>query len=143
MKKRNDRQDAIREIVRSMSIRTQGSLVDELRARGFECTQATISRDISEMGLRKQPEGFYVLSEDLHLQRMVADLVEEVRRTGNLVLVKASTGSAAAVAAALDASVLDGIMGSIAGDDTILVIGEDEESAVAFENLMDKLRTHI
>jgi len=140
MKKRNERHDVIREIIRNDHIKTQRALVDQLTARGFVCTQATISRDITELGLRKLPEGVYVLAEDLHLQRMVSDLVIDVRRSGNLVLVKASTGSAAAVAAALDAAELPGVLGSIAGDDTILVIGYDENDAVAFEKAIGKLR---
>ena len=74
-KKRNGRQDAIRDIVRNKDVRTQRVLVDELRAMGFDCTQATVSRDIADMGLRKLPEGIYVLAEDLHLQRMVSELV--------------------------------------------------------------------
>lgn len=140
MKKRNDRHDAIRDIVRNEHVKTQRALVDALKARGYVCTQATISRDITEMGLRKLSEGVYVLAEDLHLQRMVADLVIDVRRSQNLVLVKASTGSAAAVAAALDAADLPGVLGSIAGDDTILVIGNDEEQAITFEAAINKLR---
>ncbi len=60
-KKRNGRQDAIRDIVRNKDVRTQRVLVDELRAMGFDCTQATVSRDIADMGLRKLPEGIYVL----------------------------------------------------------------------------------
>ena len=70
MKRRNSRQDAIREIVRGKTIRTQRGLVDELQAMGYACTQATVSRDIADMGLRKLPEGVYVLAEDLHLQRL-------------------------------------------------------------------------
>ena len=88
-KKRNGRQDAIRDIVRNKNIRTQRMLVDELKACGYDCTQATVSRDIADMGLRKLPEGVYVLAEDLHLQRMVSELVIEVLRTENLVLIKA------------------------------------------------------
>ena len=89
-KKRNGRQDAIRDIVRNKDVRTQRVLVDELRAMGFDCTQATVSRDIADMGLRKLPEGIYVLAEDLHLQRMVSELVTGVLRTDNLVMIKHS-----------------------------------------------------
>jgi len=139
MKKRNDRHDAIRDIVRNNRIRTQRDLVDQLKSRGYLCTQATVSRDITEMGLRKLPEGIYVLGEDLHLQRMVSDLVLEIRRSGNLVLVKAGPGSASAVGAAIDDAELPGIMGSIAGDDTILCIGTDEEQAAGFEAALKRL----
>lgn len=140
MKKRNDRQDAIREIVRNEKVKTQRTLVEALKARGFVCTQATISRDITEMGLRKLPEGVYILSEDLHLQRMVANLVVDVKRSNNLVLIQATAGAAATVAAALDAAELPGMLGSIAGDDTILVVSNTEEDAHAFETSINKLR---
>jgi transcriptional regulator of arginine metabolism len=140
MKKRNERYDVIREIVRSRHIRTQRDLVDGLKERGFVCTQATVSRDITDMGLRKLPEGVYMLTEDLHLQRMVSDLVEQVTVTGNLVVIKTSSGTAQGVAAALDAASLPSILGSIAGDDTILVIAADEQRAVAFEATINKLR---
>ena len=93
-KKRNGRQDAIRDIVRNKDVRTQRVLVDELRAMGFDCTQATVSRDIADMGLRKLPEGIYVLAEDLHLQRMVSELVTGVLRTDNLGMIKAQPGTA-------------------------------------------------
>ena len=55
MKRRNNRQYAIREIVRGKSIRTQRALVQELEDAGYTCTQATVSRDIADMGLRKLP----------------------------------------------------------------------------------------
>jgi transcriptional regulator of arginine metabolism len=126
MRKRLERQDVIRRVVRRERIRTQRDLVDRLREAGFVCTQATVSRDITEMGLRKLPEGMYVLAEDLHLQRMVNDLVRDVRRSGNLVLVKAQSGTAPGVAAALDAAELEGILGSVSGDDTILVVMDGE-----------------
>lgn len=141
MKKRNDRHDAIRDIVRNERVRTQKGLVDALKARGFTCTQATVSRDVSEMGLRKLPEGIYVLAEDLHLQRMVSGLVLDVRRTGNLLLVKSTPGSAAAVAAALDAAMLPGMLGSIAGDDTVLCVIEDDAEGQEVETALNRLRS--
>ncbi|MGV8083069.1 MAG: arginine repressor [Coriobacteriia bacterium] len=140
MRKRVERQDAIRRIVRGERVKTQRTLVEMLKEQGYVCTQATISRDITEMSLRKLPEGVYVLAEDLHLQRMVSDLVMDVKRSGNLVLVKASTGTAAGVAAALDAAEVDGILGSVAGDDTILVICETEPDALQLTDTLDKFR---
>lgn len=140
MRKRLERQDAIRRIVRGERIRTQRALVDRLKEQNYDCTQATVSRDITEMGLRKLPEGVYVLAEDLHLQRMVSDLVFDVKSTGNMVLIKASSGTAPGVAAALDAAELDGILGSVSGDDTILVITEGEEFASALVDTLDKFR---
>ena len=140
MKKRMERYNTIREIVRSRYIRTQRDLVDELKSRGFVCTQATVSRDITDMGLRKLPEGVYMLAEDLHLQRMVSDLVNKVTVTGNLIVIKTSTGTAQGVAAALDAADFPSILGSVAGDDTILAIAIDDEHAKSFEAAVNKLR---
>lgn len=138
-KKRNGRQDAIRDIVRNKDVRTQRVLVDELRAMGFDCTQATVSRDIADMGLRKLPEGIYVLAEDLHLQRMVSELVTGVLRTDNLVMIKAQPGTASGIAAAVDAAELPDVLGSLAGNDTILVIAQTAEDGERLEALIDKL----
>ncbi len=138
-KKRNGRQDAIRDIVRNKDVRTQRVLVDELRAMGFDCTQATVSRDIADMGLRKLPEGIYVLAEDLHLQRMVSELVTGVLRTDNLVLIKAQPGTASGIAAAVDAAELPDVLGSLAGNDTILVIAQTAEDGERLEALINKL----
>ena len=140
-KKRNGRQDAIRDIVRNKDVRTQRMLVDELKACGFDCTQATVSRDIADMGLRKLPEGVYVLAEDLHLQRMVSELVTGVQRTDNLVLVKSQPGTASGIAAAVDAAELPDVLGSLAGNDTILVIAQTAEDGEKFESLITKLRS--
>ena len=140
MRKRSLRQEAIRTIVRRERVRTQRDLVDHLEAQGFACTQATVSRDIADMGLRKVPEGVYVLAEDIHLQRMVSELVESVARSQQLVLIKTTAGGGQSVAAALDAADLPEIIGSIAGDDTILVVAANEEQA---ENILigiDKFR---
>lgn len=138
-KKRNGRQDAIRDIVRNKDVRTQRVLVDELRAVGFDCTQATVSRDIADMGLRKLPEGIYVLAEDLHLQRMVSELVTGVLRTDNLVMIKAQPGTASGIAAAVDAAELPDVLGSLAGNDTILVIAQTAEDGERLEALINKL----
>lgn len=138
-KKRNGRQDAIIDIVRNKDVRTQRVLVDELRAMGFDCTQATVSRDIADMGLRKLPEGIYVLAEDLHLQRMVSELVTGVLRTDNLVMIKAQPGTASGIAAAVDAAELPDVLGSLAGNDTILVIAQTAEDGERLEALINKL----
>jgi len=140
MRKRQQRQDAIRRVVRAERVKTQRALVDLLRGEGFDCTQATVSRDITEMGLRKLPEGMYVLAEDLHLQRMVNDLVRDVKRSGNLVLVKAQSGTAPGVAAALDAAELEGILGSVSGDDTILVVMDGDDYGDTLVETLNKFR---
>lgn len=140
VKKRNVRQDAIKWIVRNKSIRTQKALVEELRLAGYACTQATASRDISDMGLRKLPEGVYVLAEDLHLQRMVAEFVFSVEHINNEVIVKAQSGTAPGIAAAIDAADMPEIVATIAGNDTVLGICRSEEKAVAAEGMIKKLQ---
>ncbi len=140
MRKRDARQEEIRRIVRAERIRTQRDLVEHLGEAGFPCTQATVSRDIADMELRKLPEGVYVLSEDMHLQRMVSDLVSDVVRSGDFVIVKVSVGNASGVGAAVDAADLEGILGTIAGDDTILVIMDGEASAQRLVDTLDKYR---
>ncbi len=139
MKKRNDRQEAIRNIVRSQSIKTQKHLVDALEEAGYSCTQATISRDIADMGLRKHKLGVYALCEDLHLQRMIHELASEIIRSGQFVVIKAQPGTAAGIAAAIDAAELPGVMGTVSGNDTLLVISTNEDSAERLEILIDKL----
>lgn len=136
---RKQRHQAIRDIVRGEAVLNQRMLVDRLRERGFSCTQATVSRDITEMGLRKQRSGSYVLPEDLHLQSMVNTLVTSIARSDNLVVVKASAGSGQTVGAAIDAAGLPGALGSVAGDDTVLVIGTSSEGAEEFEMALRRL----
>ena len=139
MKKRNERHDAIRDIVRTERIKTQRALVDKLKDRGYVCTQATISRDITEMGLRKLPEGIYVLSEDLHLQRMLSEFVVDVLRAENLVVIKCQPGTASGVAAAIDGAALSHALGSVAGNDTVLVVAVDGQHAADLQALVKKL----
>lgn len=139
MKRRNSRQDAIRDIVRGTSVSTQRALVDELLEKGFSCTQATVSRDIADMGLRKLPEGIYVLAEDLHLQRMLSEFVISAMRAENLVVIKCQPGTASGVAAAVDDAGLSHALGSVAGNDTVLVIVDTAENAIALKVLVEKL----
>ena len=140
VKRRNNRQDAIRDVVRGQSIRTQKALVDQLQALGFNCTQATVSRDIADMGLRKLQEGIYVLAEDLHFQRMVSEFVTNIDQAGNLIVIHSQPGTAPGVAAAVDAASLPEIKGSVAGNDTVLVVADDMEAAEDFVSLINKLR---
>ena len=129
---RSLRKEAIRELVRTHNIRTQGELVSLLKEQGFAVTQATVSRDIADLDLRKG-DGVYVLSEELALRTLGRKQVRDVRRAGNQVVVITGPGAAQATAAALDAANLEGVLGTIAGDDTILVIAADEDSAIRFQ----------
>lgn len=139
IKRRNDRQEAIRDIVRSKSIRTQRELVDELKAQGYNCTQATVSRDITDMGLTKQSGSVYVLAEDLRFNQMVSTLVISSAYANNLVIVKAQPGTAQGVSAAIDDASRPHMLGTIAGDDTILIVMDNEESAGEFSEMISRL----
>lgn len=136
---RADRQDAIKKLVRADHVKTQSVLVDLLKEQGFAATQATISRDIAELGLEKDSNGAYVLPEDHRLRSVVRSAVRETRRAMNQVLLMCDPGAASSVAAALDASNAAGVLGSIAGDDTILVICAGEDEGKTFQEDMDKM----
>ena len=134
------RQRAIRDLVGSRPIRTQQELAAALRERGFRATQATISRDVAELGLakaRRGPANAYVLPPRLvdaeasgedRLRRLLADLPVEVREAGLLLVVKTLPGSAHAIAAALDRARWSDVRGSIAGDDTVFVAFADRRA---------------
>lgn len=136
---RADRHEAIKQIVREEKIRTQNELVVSLRECGFEVTQATVSRDIAELDLRKDVDGFYALAEDMKLKTLATAAIRETRRAGNQVIVLTEPGSASSVAAALDAVQVEGVLGCIAGDDTILVIASDEAAGKAFQESVNSL----
>ncbi|MDI6892788.1 MAG: ArgR family transcriptional regulator [Actinomycetota bacterium] len=131
MRNKAERQKIIREIVREKVIKTQKDLVGELRKAGINVTQATVSRDIDELKLEKTPKGNYGFLEDGHLERMIKDLAQSIVDVGNLVLVKCSAGAASGAAAALDGVGWVEILGTIAGDDTILVVTADGDSGRA------------
>jgi len=141
MTKRETRISLIRGFVRNRHIKKQSELVDLLAEHGLVATQATVSRDIAEMGLQKKDGGYYVLPEDAFVRRMVKELVHEVVPAQNLVVIKASTGAAQGVAAALDGAELKGIIGSIAGDDTIMLIAADNDDAVKLAATIDAFKT--
>ncbi len=130
---RSERQGAIRQTVRSQRIRTQRALVASLKEQGFDVTQATVSRDVADMDLRKSADGTYALHEDLRLQQVASTMVDKVRRVGNQVLVFTTPGAAQSVAATLDAVDYPEVVGCIAGDDTILVICGDDVAGASFE----------
>lgn len=131
------RHRAIRDLVASRPIRTQQELAAALRERGFRTTQATMSRDVAELGLVKAPrEGTqaYALPRRLveaeasgedRLRALLADLPVEVREAGLLLVVRTLPGSAHAIAAALDRARWPEVVGSIAGDDTVFVACPD------------------
>ena len=136
---RDKRLQAIRELVRAQRLCTQAELAAALAARGLKAAQATVSRDIASLGLRKAEDGSYVLPEDLALQARVAQAGVQTRHALNQAIVITTPGSANSVAAAIDAARPEGVLATIAGDDTILVVCADEEAAQAFAGYVDGL----
>lgn len=129
MAKRDDRKNAIRSLVRAEEMRTQKDLVERLQARGFDCTQATVSRDIADMGLVKSERGFYVLPQDMALRRLLGDVAISVEEAGNLVVVKTRSGAASMVGEIIDNADVEGLVGTIAGDNTIMIAAKTESDA--------------
>jgi transcriptional regulator of arginine metabolism len=131
------RQQQIRDLVATRTIRTQHELAAELRERGYRATQATVSRDVTEIGLIKQSRDGtrgYALPPQVkqpettgedRLATILRDLPVQVRQSGLMLVVRAVPGSAHAVAAALDRTSWPELAGSIAGDDTVFVACTD------------------
>jgi transcriptional regulator of arginine metabolism len=130
------RQNAILELLARGPIVRQEELQRLLRKRGFEAGQATLSRDIRELGLAKTSAGYSLPGRELgaesdlpSVSRLVREFVTSVRSAQNLLVTKTSIGSAQPVAAALDGQNWPEALGTIAGDDTILIVCEDKRSA--------------
>ena len=132
------RQKAIGDLVARGSIGSQEELAAQLRAREFRVTQATVSRDIAELGLVKVARGdrhVYVSPADLaappaltddHLRRILGDIPLRVGRSGLILLLVGAPGTAAVVAQAIDESTMAEQEGTLAGDNTLLVLFRDE-----------------
>jgi transcriptional regulator of arginine metabolism len=146
------RQSKIREIILSKAINTQEQLADELAREGIEVTQATVSRDIKEMGLIKvsTPTGEYRYS--LPPILVHGDPVERARRvfansvvsfdySENLVLIRTLPGNAGAVGDVVDDLNWRGIVGTLAGDDTVLVIVRPKERVLELMDEFSALRS--
>ncbi len=140
--KRQERLRIIREIIRDKKISSQEDLLEELNKRGFVVTQATISRDISSLNLVKVRDAlqneYYSLNlnyqGDPHtgLERIKSkfkDNAISIERANNIIVIKTQPGEAQGVAAAIDGSNFEEILGTVAGDDTIMCIIKNESEA--------------
>lgn len=130
------RQNALLELVQQQPYRNQDELRRALVRRGFDVTQATLSRDIHELGLVKTGDGYAVQegeqSADAALPpaiRLVREFVLDIKEAQNLLVVRTAPGSAQPVAAALDAEGWTEVVGTVAGDDTLLIISQNRRSA--------------
>jgi transcriptional regulator of arginine metabolism len=156
---KRERQRTIRELVVTEPIGSQQELADRLTARGFAVTQATISRDIGELGLVKVPRSerhVYVVPESLgagspparpvaapsdeRLRRILADIPVTIGRSGLTLLVTGSPGTASVIAQAIDESSLTEQEGTLAGDNTLLVLFSDEARLLRWRERFDEIR---
>ena len=133
------RQAAIVELVTSEAIHSQELLRKRLERRGFDATQATLSRDIKELGLVKRAaDGAYQRADVVQMQTMgpradaqraVADYLKRVERVEQLIVLKTDPGEAQLLALAIDRAAYDEVVGTVGGDDTILVIARHRRAA--------------
>lgn len=140
---KNERQETILAIIAEEAIETQDQLIRRLKEKGIACTQATVSRDIKQLHLIKEPAGGgrYRYAVSAHKTKLnFADRLQTILRESiigvdfaqNLVVLKTMPGLAGAAGAAFDGMEIAQMVGSIAGDDTVLVIMRDADSAAEF-----------
>lgn len=138
MSTKQQRQQMIARLIDQQTVASQQQLQELLRDQGIEATQATVSRDLDELGAVKIriPGGdtAYAIAEYAparfapsdQLRRVMAEWVAEVNSAGHLVVVRTPPGCAHVVASALDRSGLEGLLGTVAGDDTIMCVASEE-----------------
>jgi transcriptional regulator of arginine metabolism len=140
------RHKAILDLLEDGPVESQEALQHSLERRGFDVGQATLSRDIHELKLVKGSEGYTRIAEsqapETHLpsvMHLAHQFVVEIRQAQNMLVIKTTVGSAQPVAAALDASHWSEVVGTIAGDDTVLVIAADRKKAAALARRIREL----
>ena len=140
------RHSAIRDLVSNQDVASQEELRRLLYKRGHRVTQATLSRDIHELGLVKTADGYKLPQGEIaeaflpSIERLIHEFVYDVKTAQNLVVVKTSAGSAQPVSAAIDAEEWEEVVGTIGGDDTILVITPNSATA---ERLTNRIRGYF
>lgn len=148
---KSQRQKAIVDLIEKFEIETQEEMISSLRALGYDVTQATVSRDIRELKLTKvlttQGTYRYVKNRTNHhegnikLNHAVVDSITKVDYSANMVVLKTYPGLAMAVASGVDALNLDGVLGCIGGDDTIIIVTRSEDVSISIsENIKDLIK---
>ncbi|MBQ8496081.1 MAG: arginine repressor [Clostridia bacterium] len=141
---KNSRHTRILEIISENVIETQDDLIEKLRESGYPVTQATVSRDIKQLGLIKTATkaGGYKYTaargdnsgNDNKLKTIMRETIVSAQEAQNIVVLKTFAGMANAAATSLDGLAGEAIVGSIAGDDTIFVVVRNNEDAIEFAN---------
>lgn len=140
------RQRAVLDVLKHGSVASQEDLQRALRKRGFKVGQPTLSRDIRDLNLSKTPHGYSLPQGEAvaayalpPVSRLVREFVLDVRSAQNLLVVKTIVGSAQPVAVALDEAEWSEVVGTIAGDDTILVVCPDKEQARGLASRIEEM----
>ena len=146
---RSNRQNEILSIISEKEIDTQEQLVFELNARGYDATQATVSRDVKELGLIKtkgvSKKYKYAAAEKVNtvtsgkLLNLFRESVLSVRSANNLIVVKTLSGNASSAGMTVDQLGLPEIIGSIAGDDTLLVVADSNADAQKVKKILEDI----
>jgi transcriptional regulator of arginine metabolism len=134
------RHGQILKIIHRKQIHTQDELARELAQLGIQTTQVTLSRDMRELGLVKTADGYRQLRAEPNgppLDTVANEYLLDIRVAQNLVVLETSPGHASTLAIAIDHSELDDVVGTVAGDDTVLVVTPSSQAAARFrEHLM-------
>ncbi len=149
------RRDEIVRLISDHPVHSQDELLALLKRRGFRVTQPTLSRDLRELGVAKSPNGYVTQDafaggavvafaprdvRETRVDQAVAEYVTGADTAGNLVVIRTPAASAQPVASAIDGASIDGVLGTIGGDDTIFVAFRTPASASAF---VERLRRII
>ena len=134
------RREALAALIRSEAIASQRELMARLAAKGFRVTQGTVSRDLVEIGAMRVERGgevVYALGDvdpglPHRLARVVADLLVSAESSGNIVVLRTPAAAANYLASAIDRAGLDDVLGTVAGDDTVLVVTRDPRGGRRF-----------
>ena len=131
------RQGQIMKTIRAKPVYTQEELARELGQLGIHTTQVTLSRDIRELGLVKTADGYRQLSTEPssgpRLFEIANEYLQDIRIAQNLVVLRTSPGHASPLAVSIDRQELEEVVGTVAGDDTVLVITADSQAAQSFQ----------
>jgi transcriptional regulator of arginine metabolism len=136
------RQGQILRVIRGKEVYTQEELARELSLLGIQTTQVTLSRDIREMNLVKTAEGYRPMPEEAggpELADVANEYLLDIRVAQNLVVLRTSPGNASTLAVAIDREESEEVVGTIAGDDTVLVITTDQTVAERFRDRLLEL----
>ena len=142
--RREQRKELIRELVAARAVCSQTELVGLLAQHGVEATQATVSRDLDELGIAKMRAAdgrlMYAVPETGGLGQLLRQFAVGIAASGNLAVVRTPPGAAGTVASAIDGAALPGVLATVQGDDTLLVVAEEGRTGRQVADLLATLK---